>query len=379
MTCLSDGLLRSQIDRELEGEPLRRVEEHLLSCESCRARRAEMVEAAARVRMSLNALSPAVAGAAQDPAEAYLRFRRQISAVSKPPVFALWRKPLGGALAAGIALAFLISFAPARSWGQHILSMLRIQKVAVVPLDLSALATDTKNGGSTGKLLAQMISDSVVVTEKPGEPQTVSDVGSASHAAGFDVRSLSDLGSPQKIVVRGEGAFHTTLDRSRMQDLLDQVGRSDIQIPASAGGSTIAVHTSKLVHLMYGNCPTEKAVAGCISLIETRTPVVSVPPNLDLPALAEAGLQVAGMSAAETHAFSQTVNWSSTLVIPIPQIGSSFRTVAVDGVDGTLIETAARGQRPSEYSLLWVNDGMVYSLHGSGDLSRALTATASLN
>ena len=178
MTCLSDGLLRSQIDRELEGEPLRRVEEHLLSCESCRARRAEMVEAAARVRMSLNALSPAVAGAAQDPAEAYLRFRRQISAVSKPPVFALWRKPLGGALAAGIALAFLISFAPARSWGQHILSMLRIQKVAVVPLDLSALATDTKNGGSTGKLLAQMISDSVVVTEKPGEPQTVSDVGS---------------------------------------------------------------------------------------------------------------------------------------------------------------------------------------------------------
>jgi hypothetical protein len=85
------------------------------------------------------------------------------------------------------------------------------------------------------------------------------------------------------------------------------------------------------------------------------------------------------MSAADAHTFCQTVDWSSTLVVPVPLNGSSFRTVPVDGVNGTLVEAAARGKFQGHYTLLWVKNGIVYAVDGAGSADRALAAAESLN
>jgi len=104
---------------------------------------------------------------------------------------------------------------------------------------------------------------------------------------------------------------------------------------------------------------------------------VSMPPDLNMAEIAEAGLQLAGMSPGEAHAFCQTVDWSSTLVIPVPRNSSSYEKVKVDGVEGTLIaETVAQSNR---YSLLWIRNGVIYSLMGWGDSGQALNLAASLN
>jgi hypothetical protein len=392
MNCLTDEMLRRLIDQEASAEESGHMREHLGVCESCRTREARIATQAFDVRNVLDSLRPVETESSVDPREAYTRFRQNLS--SQPNVRshefdvvfgASWKKSLGGVLAAGVALTFLISFAPARSWGQKILEMLRVQKLAVVPIDFAALERSPNDQRSAGKLLTQLISDSVVVTMKPGEPQVASDPTVASQMAGFPVRALNNLGSPKKVLVQGEAAFHAKLNRERMEDLLSQVGRSDIQIPASADGSTIAVHTSKMVRLIYGSCKDERdlkqsaASSNCVSFMQSPSPTVSLPPSLDVPALAEAALQVTGMSAAEAHAFSRTVDWSSTLVIPVPDRGSSVRTVAVDGVTGNLIETATRGRFPGGYDLLWLKNGMVYSLHGSGNADQALAAAAALD
>ena len=177
-----------------------------------------------------------------------------------------------------------------------------------------------------------------------------------------------------------------------MQDVLDQAGRSDIQIPESANGSTIAAHIGKVVRLDYGTCqpsaaPNKSADRktaphatsdNCMSFVQAPSPVVSLPPTLNVAGLAEAALQVAGMSAAEAHAFCETVDWSSTLVIPLPRNRSSSRTVTVDGVNGTLIETNPHGRSPGEYALVWVKNGIIYSLAGAGTPDRALAAADSI-
>ncbi len=85
------------------------------------------------------------------------------------------------------------------------------------------------------------------------------------------------------------------------------------------------------------------------------------------------------MSEADAHAFAQTVDWSSTLVIPVPLAGASFRAVPVDGVNGTLIETANQDGSEGHYQLIWVKNGIVYSLEGQGTSSQALAAAASLS
>jgi hypothetical protein len=145
---------------------------------------------------------------------------------------------------------------------------------------------------------------------------------------------------------------------------------------------------------LYGSCPKgdrPPAVANpagapiaanggsCVEFLQGPAPVVSVPPNLNMSALAEAGLQFTGMSAAEAHAFCQAVDWSSTLVIPIPRSGSSYRTVPVDGVNGTLIEIPEIDSSQNRFALVWVKNGMLYSLRARGNASEVLSAAELLN
>ena len=399
MSCLTDDLLRTHMDEELGTAESEGVDRHLRSCTDCRARWTALVAQARQVRSRLDVLAPEQEAAAVDPVFAYSRYRQRYGervqgrAEWFNRAIATWKRPLLSGLAVACAIVLLLSFAPGRSWAQRILSMLRVQKVAVVPVDLSALTAENGIDGRE-KLIAQFISDNVVVTMNPGKPSVAPDAGAASEMAGFRVRTLDELGAPQRVFVSDEGAFHMTLDRDRMQALLDQAGRSDIQIPPAVDGSTVAVHIPKLVRSVYGNCPgknTQPASAtsgspasdlpsgNCINFVQVPSPIVSVPPSLDLATLAQAGLQVAGMSAAEAQAFCRTVDWSSTLVIPIPERDSSYRQIAVDGVNGTLIEDAPRGNFAGLYTLIWVKNGIVYSLGGNGNANRALAAVQSLN
>jgi CBS domain-containing protein len=254
--------------------------------------------------------------------------------------------------------------------------MLRVQKVAVVPVDVEALSNAT-NGRE--KMLTQMISDRVVVTMKPADPIPVSDAGAASSQAGFNVRELESLGAPSHIQVRDEAAFHIQLDRERMLALLDAAGRSDIALPNNLDNSVIAVHIPKSVHMDYGACAGGKGAGSCVQFMQMPSPVVSVPPALNVSALAEAMLQVSGMSAGEAHSFAQSVDWSSTLVVPIPMNSTSSRAVSVDGVTGTLVQSAARGRHPNTYALVWVKNQHIYVLHGAGDPGQALAAAETIN
>jgi hypothetical protein len=192
-----------------------------------------------------------------------------------------------------------------------------------------------------------------------------------------------------------------TVNRDRVETLLDEVGRSDIRIPESANGALVAVHIPNIVFSMYGDCPVRRRSGetnpqsraeelaerkmermadtkntNCTYLVQAPSPTVSVPPELNMSEIAEAALELAGMSPAEAHSFCQTVDWSSTLVVPIPRNSSSYENVSVDGVEGTLItETLSQGNR---YSLLWIKNGVIHSLMGHGSSSDALTLAASL-
>jgi hypothetical protein len=198
------------------------------------------------------------------------------------------------------------------------------------------------------------------------------------------VRTLASLSDQPQLSVQGEGAFHLTLNRDRLEAILEEAGRSDIRLPASIDGATIAVHVPKAVFARYGNCaeprrgeaaPSEPEAQGCTFLAEVPSPTVSVPPDLNIAQVAEAGLELGGMSAEAAHAFCQTVDWTSTLVLPVPRDATSYQTVEVEGVEGTLIV----GRRvPPRYTLLWVKDGIIYFLAGRGDVQNAVALADSL-
>jgi hypothetical protein len=405
MTCIDDGILRAHLDGELAGSELAEVTEHLASCGDCRARFEKLAAARVQTEEVLGMLAP-VDNVAINPAMAYAQFTNQFSADRERETWIerllapRWR-PVWGLAAVALIVSILVSVNPVRSWAQRVLAMLRVQKIQVVTIDPTTLMSSSQLDSRPYKLFNQFIADNVVVTMDPGKPDVVSNVTRAAQLTGYPIRTIGSLGAPHSVEVNGETAFQMTINRDRVATLLDEIGRSDINIPESANGALIAVHIPKTVISMYGDCPVRnrhvssnpqsKAEAlaerkmermanikdtNCTYLIQAPGPTVSVPPDLNMSDIAEAALELAGMSPAEARSFCQTVDWSSTLVVPIPRNSSSYETVTVDGVEGTLItETLSQGNR---YSLLWIKNGVIHSLAGHGNSSDALSLAASL-
>jgi hypothetical protein len=193
-------------------------------------------------------------------------------------------------------------------------------------------------------------------------------------------------------------SFSLTVDRDKAQALLDEAGRGDLVLPREVDGADVSVNIPSSVSIAFGTCPEpsneseaererqremstngprEEFYADCIILAQIPSPEVSAPASLDIAKLAQIGLEFTGMTAEEAAEFTSTVDWTSTLIVPIPKNAASYQQVTVDGVTGTLIE------RPSDdapqFALFWVKDGIIYTIGGLGSNSqRALEIANSL-
>ena len=193
-------------------------------------------------------------------------------------------------------------------------------------------------------------------------------------------------------------AFTFTIDRAKAQALLNEAGRNDLVLPEEVDGANVSVNIPSSVSLAFGTCPEPsskseaererqremntsgspgRAYKDCIILAQIPSPEVSAPAGVDVAQLAQIGLEFTGMSSAQAKAFTDTVDWTSTLVVPIPKNAATYEQIPVDGVTGTLI------QRPTDdapqFALLWVKDGIIYTIGGLGSNSeKALEIANSL-
>jgi len=280
-----------------------------------------------------------------------------------------------------LALTLILAFPGTRALASQLLDLFRIQQVAVVPIDVTGIQ-QLNGDGLLGKQMSQLISDSITITQEPGDPVDARDANQASQLTGFTVRLPQDL-TPSRISIMNGSAFTLTIDRAKVEALLDEAGRSDLVLPASIDGAEISVNVPTGVSVAYGTCPSPSAdgdgfdtnasgsrarrYADCVILAQIPSPTVAAPANVNVPQLAQIALEFTGMTSEQAAAFTDTVDWTSTLVIPIPKNAATYKQIPVDGVTGTLI------QRPSDdspqYALLWVKDGIIYTIAGLGSNS----------
>jgi hypothetical protein len=263
--------------------------------------------------------------------------------------------------------------------------------VVVVPIDYTGIQQLTGND-TFGKQISDLISSSTTVTQKPGEPTTATDADQASRLAGFTVRLPQGM-TPTRISVENAAAFTIKIDRTKAQALLDEAGRSDLVLPDSIDGADVSVNIPASASAAYGTCPepgVEKSgldinpggSAGrrypdCVLLAEIPSPTVSAPAGVDVAQLAQIGLEFTGMTADQAAAFTQSVDWTSSLVVPIPKNAATYEQVTVDGVTGTLIQRPA--DDAPQYALLWVKDGILYAISSLGtDSQQAIQMANSL-
>lgn len=380
----NDGQLRAFLDDALTQSVHTTLAEHLARCPDCRQRADELAARGARIHAQFSNLSRVETS--PNTKIALDRFYARYNSKKENPmlnkIFGRQLRPVWAITAVIALLVASMTFAPVRAWAGQFLGLFRVQQVQVIQIDPTLL--NNLNGDTAfGKQISQLLSETTTVLKEPGQPQPVHNVAEASQRAGFAVRLPTSRTDKLALTVSDSSAFQFVIDRKLAQDVLNQSGHSDLQLPASVDGATIKVNIPAAVTAEYGDCPNpenlanEKSNGGspgrkfinCVMVAQIPSPTVDTPPDLDVQKLAEIGLQFTGMKAEDARAYAQTVDWTSTLVIPLPRNAAQYKKMTVDGANGYLI------QRPlddaPQYTLIWVKNGIIYAIGGMGNDSAA--------
>jgi hypothetical protein len=220
---------------------------------------------------------------------------------------------------------------------------------------------------AAGKNPSMLIFDETEVVHDPGAPQIFHDAIAAGAAAGMTVLTASNLPNglaSDTVRVEGAGEAKLTFNASKMQSLLQTLGINDVQIPAGLDRAQITVRMSPAVITPYKHDGLE------VVLIQAHSPEVSAPAGVDLERVGEMALRVIGLDADEARKFARSVDWRSTVIVPVPTNVSTFREVDVRGRRGLLVTTNGapagtdlQGRRGAV--LMWTEGDMVYGLHGN--------------
>ena len=392
---LDDGQIRAYLDNELPEESEREtVSQHIADCPTCQARLAELRDQAGLVNQHLVFLAPPSGDMPFDSARAanraFAQLNNRLHQQKEIPMKQSFfrRHGLWAGLAVVIVLVIGLSIPSGFAWAGQFLGLFRVQQVAVIPIDPTGLVA-LKDNPTLAQQMGELLAKSINFDKKPGDPVAVASADEASKLAGFTVRLPAGQSLQPSLTVQPGAAFNFVVDRARAQALLDESGHPDLVLPQSLDNETISVNIPDAVSAAYGSCPTPQDASGnmlskngsngrkyadCVILGEIPSPTVNTPPDVDFQKLAEIGLEFTGMTPAQAQAVSQSIDWTSSLVIPLPKNAATYQKVTVDGVSGMLI------QRPPddapEYALIWVKDGIIYTIGGLGSNSAQAIAMA---
>jgi hypothetical protein len=393
---LKDGALLAYLDAELDEQSGQRARQHLESCSRCQG-------ALARLKSRRQHVDEALAQLASDQPESHLSWqsalllhKRRLSQASafekeKYPMSNLISRryrPAWIVLAVVLVLAVAMSFAPVRALANNFLGLFRVQKISVIEVDPSDLPAQLGESTEFQALLSEN-----VTFEDGGESFSVASPDEAAGTLGFSPRLPGQAEGAPTLTVAPGGSASFLIDLPRVQALLQAIERSDIELPAELDGATAVLNVPASLAVGWGDCEVDLEamkepgydpdmrgaaypLSNCTTLVQMLSPTISAPEGLDLQQLGQAYLQVLGMEPDEAAQFAATVDWTTTLVLPLPRYRAQYSQVMVDGVEGVLVQQGEGS--PQGYMLAWVKDGVLYALTGPGEVDEALALGNSL-
>lgn len=382
---LKEGEIRAYQDHELNEAAQQSVRDHLNACDSCRERAEDLARRAEIVGENLKRMAPH-SPEAQAPTRVMRARLEAYGAQKERPK--MWNKILNRkyrpvwATATLIALLVIaLSFPQVRALANSFLDLFRVQRIEAVEVGINI---DEFPDSLEGEFVAvEQILGSNTEVEQHGEGYDVADAAEASAAAGFQVRLPTTLVASQRINYQPEADLIITIDRDLWQALLDDL-EYDFEIPKMLDGEKIVLHVPQTVTSYHGLCAWEEEEQGeekadrnksCTIFTQMPSPSIEAPPGLDVNRIGELFLQAVGMSPEEAARYSEQTDWATTLVIPVP-VGAEYRNVTVDGVEGKLFEDKRSGK--SQYTLIWIKEGILYTLAGQDYVNNVIRAANSL-
>lgn len=268
--------------------------------------------------------------------------------------------PALGAVAALLAVIGLFSIPAVRVSAQAFLDLFRVQNFAAIKVDPARLAQLRNQQMSVEAILGKP-----EVVQEPGPLRVFTNARDAMVATGYPVREVAGVPgvTADTTFVRGESRARLRVDTTSLRSLLAALAIDDITIPPGIEGAEVNVHLRPITRTVYLKDKSR------ISFLQSPSPELSLPAGIDVAQLGEIGLRIAGLSSSEAKRFSQSIDWHSTMLVPVPAGASSFSEVDIHGRKGLLVSMSERqnpdgGKHEAVTQLLWSDGERVYALVG---------------
>lgn len=301
------------------------------------------------VMETLQKLAPATADAPRPASQALAELR---SRVSPPPRTRSWRLPAvfgrryaWATLLAVMALALTLIFPGVRAAASDFLGLFRVQKFTPISITAEQLA------------LLEEVADSglypgeVEFFEEPSEPVRFDSLAEAEAAAGWQASSSSLLGQPDTVYAIGGASGRLTINVKNARALMSLAGADPALIPDSLDGADVDVTVYPAISQNWDDG---------VVLLQSPSPLVEYPEDVDVTALGQALLEVLGMEPGPARRLAESIEWTNTVLLPIPKSIANFNEVQI-GTSSGLALTSLDGQNAA---VLWESEGKVFVLSG---------------
>jgi hypothetical protein len=302
----------------------------------------------------------------EDPPPEFVRSLRKRLEAQQRSASALarirWSPALAAAAVAALGAA-LLGVPALRAGAESFLEMFRVTRFAAVPYDAGRLRR--LSGGVSPRTL---FGEQTEVLTEAWPKRLVASIAEGSALAGIEARVPTVLPSGvegPEVHVKGGVRFRLRLEKAKLDGLLKALAIEDIEMPPGIDGSVVAVETHPQLLLVY---PQSSRLVYTFS--QTRNPEVTLPAGLDPAVLAELCLRAGGLSTDEARSFAQTIDWSTTLMVPFPVEKASYRQLEIQGNPAlltTAFPTPGRMYDARPYSsVMWSDGDRAYGLSGPG-------------
>lgn len=290
-----------------------------------------------------------------------------------------WWMPAVAGVMIIVLLGMLFSFASVRQAAADFLNIFRVQKITAIPISPEQWAAQEGKLENLEQWMEQGLLGEPTILREPGDPVRVANADEASALAGFRVLVPSYVpnGSTLKEFSVAVGpAIHYEVERAKAQSVLELLGITDITLPA-VEKLTVEADIPNVVlqeyHLFVSGARETR-----FAIYQLLNPTATVEPAVDPAVFGEAALRALGVPAEEARRLAGRIDWTSTLVIPVPTNLAEFREVSVNGTAGIMLTEVAQQSGEPMRTLLWQKDNVMYMVAGRLSGSELLHIAESL-
>jgi hypothetical protein len=278
------------------------------------------------------------------------------------------RQPLLRAASVGAAIvgaAVLLSVPGVRAAAKEFLELFRAKNLVAVQVDRDSIETLSR-----AMDLPKLIGDQSALLTPPATKEWFATPQLAARSAGFSIGILDSTRSDLVLTdarVLGPETWQVTAAVGRLREVTTALNIRDLRLPTELDGKVFTFTIPTRVQLTYNSA------YGKLFVSQMPIPTFELPANLDLPALGEIGLRILGKSPGEARSLAQSIDWRTTLLLPLPPNVGNFRQVMVQGRPGLAIELrvapAAESRNPPAMKsvLIWSDEQFMHAMQGAQD------------